>query len=55
MEHREDVTRFTAVDRQMDPGFFITFLNAGNALEDIKSVKRVMLAPGSFSFRIGMA
>ena len=44
MEHREDVTRFAAVDRQMDPGFFITFLDAGNALEDIKSVKRVMLA-----------
>ena len=44
MEHREDITRFTAVDRQGDPGFFITFLDAGNALEDIKSVKRVMLA-----------
>jgi ubiquinone/menaquinone biosynthesis C-methylase UbiE len=44
MEHREDVTRFAAVDRQMAPGFFITFLDAGNALEDIKSVKRVMLA-----------
>jgi ubiquinone/menaquinone biosynthesis C-methylase UbiE len=44
MEHREDVTRFAAVDQQMDPGFFITFLDAGNALEDIKSVKRVMLA-----------
>src|SRR5262245_38124596 len=44
MEHREDVTRFTAVDRQVDPGFFISFLDAGNALEDVKSVKRVMLA-----------
>ena len=44
MEHRGDITRFTAVDRQVDPGFFITFLDAGNALEDIKSVKRVMLA-----------
>ena len=44
MEHREDVTRFTAVDRQADPGFFISSLDAGNALEDVKSVKRVMLA-----------
>jgi ubiquinone/menaquinone biosynthesis C-methylase UbiE len=44
MEHREDVTRFTAVDRQAEPGFFISFLDAGNALEDIKSVKRVMLS-----------
>jgi ubiquinone/menaquinone biosynthesis C-methylase UbiE len=44
MEHREDITRFTAVDRQVDPGFFISFLDAGNALEDVKSVKRVMLA-----------
>jgi ubiquinone/menaquinone biosynthesis C-methylase UbiE len=44
MEHREDVTRFTAVDQQADPGFFISFLDAGNALEDIKSVKRVMLS-----------
>src|SRR4029453_8506074 len=44
MEHREDITQFTAVDQQADPRFFITFLDAGNALEDIKSVKRVMLA-----------
>ena len=44
MEHRGDITRFTAVDRQVDPGFFITFLDAGNALEDIKSIKRVMTA-----------
>lgn len=44
MEHREDITRFTAVDRQVDRGFFISFLDAGNALGDIKSVKRVMLS-----------
>src|SRR4030095_14233223 len=53
MEHREDITRFTAVDQQADPRFFITFLDAGNALEDIKSVKRVMLA--QLELRDGMS
>src|SRR4029453_15209086 len=53
MEHRGDITRFSAVDRQVDPGFFITFLDAGNALEDIKSVKRVMLA--QLELRDGMS
>jgi ubiquinone/menaquinone biosynthesis C-methylase UbiE len=44
MENTGDVTRFTIVDQQTDPSFFIKFLDAGNALEDIEQVKRVMLA-----------
>jgi ubiquinone/menaquinone biosynthesis C-methylase UbiE len=44
MENTGDVTRFTTVDQQTDPSFFIKFLDAGNALEDIKQVKQVMLA-----------
>jgi ubiquinone/menaquinone biosynthesis C-methylase UbiE len=39
----EDMTRFTRVDEQIDPGIFITFLDAVNALEDIQSVKRLMI------------
>ena len=35
MEHREDITRLPRlIDRRSR--FFITFLDAGNALEDIK-------------------
>jgi ubiquinone/menaquinone biosynthesis C-methylase UbiE len=44
MENTDDITRFTRVDQQTDPSFFIRFLDAGNALEDIKQVKRVMVA-----------
>lgn len=44
MENREDLTQFTTVDTQADPGFFVQFLDAGNALEDIKSVKQVMIS-----------
>ena len=40
----EDMTRFTRVDNQLDPGIFITFLDTANALEDLKSVKRLMIA-----------
>jgi ubiquinone/menaquinone biosynthesis C-methylase UbiE len=42
VESKGDITRFNTVDREIDPGFFIQFLDAGNALEDIRSVKRVM-------------
>jgi ubiquinone/menaquinone biosynthesis C-methylase UbiE len=44
MGHAGDVTRFTTVDRQGEPDFFVRFLDLGNALEDIRSLKRVMRA-----------
>jgi ubiquinone/menaquinone biosynthesis C-methylase UbiE len=42
-ENKGDVTRFTTVDRQADPRFFIEFLDAGNAHEEIKRMKRIMI------------
>jgi ubiquinone/menaquinone biosynthesis C-methylase UbiE len=44
MESKGDVTRFTTVDREADPRFFIKFLDAGNSLADIQQVKRVMVS-----------
>jgi SAM-dependent methyltransferase len=42
-ENKGDVTRFTTVDRQADPRFFIEFLDAGNAHEEIQRMKRIMI------------
>ena len=44
METTGDTTQFPTLDRQMDPRFFIQYLDAGNALEDIKRLKQVMIA-----------
>ncbi|MGH9720858.1 MAG: methyltransferase domain-containing protein [Bryobacteraceae bacterium] len=49
----EDVARFTSVDRQADPGFFVEFCDAGNALPDIQSVKRGMT--GQLGLRDGLS
>jgi ubiquinone/menaquinone biosynthesis C-methylase UbiE len=43
MDDKEDITRFTNVDKTNDPSFFISFLDAGNALEDVKAIKRAMV------------
>jgi ubiquinone/menaquinone biosynthesis C-methylase UbiE len=39
-----DTTQFSTLDQQTDPRFFIEYLDAGNALEDIKRLKQVMIA-----------
>jgi ubiquinone/menaquinone biosynthesis C-methylase UbiE len=39
----EDVTLFTEVDRTGDPGFFIRFLDQGNANPDIRKSKPIIL------------
>jgi ubiquinone/menaquinone biosynthesis C-methylase UbiE len=39
----EDVTLFTTVDRTADPDFYVRFLDAGNALPDIRTAKALML------------
>jgi ubiquinone/menaquinone biosynthesis C-methylase UbiE len=42
MESTGDTTQFSTLDQQTDPRFFIEYLDAGNALEDIKRLKQVM-------------
>jgi ubiquinone/menaquinone biosynthesis C-methylase UbiE len=44
METTGDTTQFSTLDQQTDPRFFIEYLDAGNALEDIKRLKQVMMA-----------
>jgi ubiquinone/menaquinone biosynthesis C-methylase UbiE len=44
MEHSGDTTQFAKLDQQTHPRFFIQYLDAGNALEDIKRLKRVMIS-----------
>jgi ubiquinone/menaquinone biosynthesis C-methylase UbiE len=44
MENVGDTTQFPALDQQTDPRFFIQYLDAGNALEDVKRLKQVMMA-----------
>ena len=44
MEHTGDTTQFPTLDQQMDPRFFIQYLDAGNALADVKRLKQVILA-----------
>lgn len=39
-----DTTQFPTLDQQTDPRFFIHYLDAGNALADIKTLKQVMIA-----------
>jgi ubiquinone/menaquinone biosynthesis C-methylase UbiE len=53
-----DATGFTEVDAQPRSDFFIRFLDAGNALSDIKSIKQIMierleLRPGSSLLDLG--
>jgi SAM-dependent methyltransferase len=43
MENPGDTTQFSALDQQTDPRFFIQYLDAGNALADIKQLKQVMI------------
>lgn len=38
-----DITDFTIVDRTADPGFYGQFLDRGNALDDIRASKRIIL------------
>jgi ubiquinone/menaquinone biosynthesis C-methylase UbiE len=44
-QHRSsgDTTSFTRVDAQPQSDFFIRFLDAGNALPDIRSIKQIMI------------
>jgi ubiquinone/menaquinone biosynthesis C-methylase UbiE len=42
MGHPGDTTQFPTLDQQTDPRFFIHYLDAGNALTDIKRLKQVM-------------
>ena len=42
MSEKGDITRFTAVDQQRDPNYFIRFLDAANAIPDILYVKATM-------------
>jgi len=44
MDTTGDTTQFPTLDRQTDPRFFIQYLDAGNALADIKRLKQVMIA-----------
>jgi ubiquinone/menaquinone biosynthesis C-methylase UbiE len=44
MDDTGDTTQFPALDQQTDPRFFIQYLDAGNALDDIKQLKQVMIA-----------
>jgi len=44
METPGDTTQFSTLDQQTDPRFFIQYLDAGHALEDIKRLKQVMSA-----------
>src|SRR5262247_1420216 len=44
MEHIGDTTQFSTLDQQTDPRFFIQYLDAGNALADVKRLKQVMMA-----------
>ena len=44
MEHTGDTTQFPTLDQQTDPRFFIQYLDAGNALADVKRLKQVMMA-----------
>jgi SAM-dependent methyltransferase len=44
METTGDTTQFATLDQQTAPRFFIEYLDAGNALEDIKRLKQVMMA-----------
>jgi ubiquinone/menaquinone biosynthesis C-methylase UbiE len=44
MDTLGDTTQFPTLDQQTDPRFFIHYLDAGNALEDIKRLKQVMIA-----------
>jgi|GraSoiStandDraft_50_1057286.scaffolds.fasta_scaffold2519757_1 ubiquinone/menaquinone biosynthesis C-methylase UbiE len=39
-----DTTQFPTLDAQTDPCFFIQYLDAGNALEDVKKLKQMMMA-----------
>ena len=44
METTGDTTQCPTLDQQTDPRFFIQYLDAGNALEDVKRLKQVMMA-----------
>lgn len=44
MDHTGDTTQFPTLDQQTDPCFFIEYLDAGNALADVKRLKQVMQA-----------
>src|SRR5206468_10031533 len=44
MAHTGDTTQFPTLDQQTDPRFFIQYLDAGNALADVKRLKQVMMA-----------
>ena len=42
MSEKGDITRFTAVDQQRDPNYFIRFLDTGNAIPDVLRIKATM-------------
>jgi len=44
MDSHENTTQFSTLDQQTDPRFFIEYLDAGNALADVKRLKQVILA-----------
>ena len=44
MEQTGDTTQFSTLDQQTDPRFFIHYLDARNALADVKRLKQVMQA-----------
>jgi ubiquinone/menaquinone biosynthesis C-methylase UbiE len=57
-DSRGDITSFTKVDAEPQSDFFIRFLDAGNTLPDIRSIKRLMierleLRPGSSLLDLG--
>lgn len=44
MDATGDMTQFSTLDQQTDPRFFIAYLDAENALTDVKRLKQVIQA-----------
>ena len=42
MAEKGDITKFTAVDQQRDPNYFIRFLDIGNSIPDLLRIKATM-------------